>query len=281
MTNTAGRTFGVEIETVGLSEITALVAIESVVSARRAHYSSRDYSAWSVKGDGSLESPNGEAAEIVSPVMEWGNADHYAQVERVTRALREAGARVNETCGLHVHIGASDLSRTELMGVVKAYTAAQDSLNHNISPYRLDSSWAKIWPSWEGPQTTIRYGDPTWESLRDAFIGGDYMDRYMTVNLAPYADRGTVEFRQHNGSLNARTILAWAGLCVSTVKLGSEVEHREQWAYKTEAGSDWTGVYDFLRKYDSLDTHAEQFASLLTPATGLSGVMAAAGVGNA
>jgi hypothetical protein len=274
VTNTTGRTFGVEIETVGLSEDSALAAIEGVVSARRAQYSSRDYSAWSVKGDGSLESPNGMAAEIVSPVMTWGDPDHYAQVERVTRALREAGARVNETCGLHVHVGASDLSRTELMGVVKAYTSAQDSIDHNISPDRDSAQWAKTWPSWEVP--AVRYAEMDWNAMRDTFITGGYMDRYMTVNLAPFADRGTVEFRQHHGTLNPRSILAWAGLCVSLVKLGSEVEHRETWAYRAEAGQDWDGVYAFLKRYDSLDQHAEAFR--FTRATGLAGAMAAAGV---
>ena len=285
MTNTIGRTFGVEIETVGLSEDEALHALARAgLSARTASYSNRDYSEWSIKGDASLESPTGEAAEVVSPVLTWGNPDHYRQVARTCAALRAAGARVNETCGLHVHIGVSDLSRTELVGVVKAYTAAQDSMNRNIAPERVGSGWGKVYPDWTDP-TRRAYDGLSWDDLTSDFLARGYArDRYMTVNLMPYADRGTVEFRAHNGTLNPRRILSWAGLVMSLVKMGSEYEHMATWSPYTEAGAGRMGVYDFLRRYDSLDAHAEAFLTGSMAATpspvpsSVAGVLAAQGV---
>ena len=78
----------------------------------------------------------------------------------------------------------------------------------------------------------------------------------MTVNLAPFGDRGTVEFRQRNGSLNARKILTWAGLMVSIVKAGSEDEGRSTLTGYTHAGTDADGVWQYLASEGALDPHA-------------------------
>lgn len=260
MTNLIGRTFGVEIETVGIATTRAQEAIRDAGADAFASssHASREYSTWLAKPDGSLESPNGRSAEVVSPVLEWGNLDHYRQVETVCSALRDAGARVNPSCGLHVHVGVGDLTYREIVGIAKVYTAAQDSIDANVSPSRRNGRWCRRLPAWGTTRTDDYYGR-TWDDFQTMFLdrGRSPLDRYVAVNLHPYPDRGTVEFRQRNGSLNARKILTWAGLMMSVVKAGAEDEMRSDLTPYTEAGQADTGVWEMLNdRWGALDPHA-------------------------
>lgn len=246
MTNTIGRTYGIEIETVGISESRAAEALSAAgIAARYAGYSDHGYSQWLCKGDSSLESPNGQSVEVVSPILTWGNPDHYGQVVRVMETLTEAGARVNASTGQHCHIGIGDLTRDEIIGIARYYAATQFSLDRWVAPSRIDSEWARRMP---------RAGHE-WE---DYFRGRGYtsLGRYQAVNLHPYGDRGTVEFRQRHGSLNARESLTWVGLMMSVVKCGAEREFSESLSWGDAAGTREDGVWNFLGDRDALDAHA-------------------------
>lgn len=246
MTTTVGRTYGIEIETVGISESRAAQALSDAgINAREAGYSDHGYSAWLCKGDSSLESPNGQSVEVVSPILTWGNPDHYAQVERVMAVLSDAGARVNASTGQHCHIGIGDLSRTEIVGISRYYAATQYSLDRWVAPSRIDSEWARRMP----------VAGSDWETY---FVTRGYtsLGRYSAVNLHPYGDRGTVEFRQRHGSLNARESLTWVGLMLSIVKCGAERELSETLPYLDAAGRSEDGVWTFLADRDALDAHA-------------------------
>lgn len=263
MTTTSGRTFGVEIETVGISTDRARSALAEagIDGARRTSYSDHEYGEWMAKPDCSLASPNGQSAEIVSPILTWGDLDSYRQIEVVCEALRDAGARINSSCGLHVHVGIGDLTRPELVSVARVYTAGQYSIDANVSPSRRDGEWAHYLPSFTTPDARPgrnTYYGATWNAFASSFIrdGHVQVDRRSTVNLMPYSDRGTVEFRQRNGSLSARKILTWAGLMVSIVKAGAEDESRSDLVAYEQAGTDPSGVWEMLAGFDALDPHA-------------------------
>lgn len=59
---------------------------------------------WTVKYDSSIRAGRGrQGAEIVSPVLK--GADGLRQIKAVCQTLNQLGARVNRSCGLHVHVG--------------------------------------------------------------------------------------------------------------------------------------------------------------------------------
>lgn len=50
-----------------------------------------------------MTGPRSRSGEIVSPVLGY---DDIELLQQIVRAVRAAGARVDETCGIHVHVGA-------------------------------------------------------------------------------------------------------------------------------------------------------------------------------
>ncbi len=94
--------FGIEIETVGLNKLALANAIQRVVGgvvhgdANRATVTMADGRVWRAVSDGSLSgSINGE---VVSPILTYADLE---PLQNVVRALRGAGARADDSCGIH------------------------------------------------------------------------------------------------------------------------------------------------------------------------------------
>ena len=101
------QTVGIEIETTGLGcERTAkAIAAHFGTTARYVgrhlgdwHIPMPDGRKWVVERDASVTDP---CAEVVSPVCRW---EDIGMVQEVVRAIREAGARTDSSCGIHVHV---------------------------------------------------------------------------------------------------------------------------------------------------------------------------------
>ena len=54
-------------------------------------------------------------AEVVSPVCRW---EDIPMVQEVVRAIREAGARTDSSCGIHVHVGFGEHTPASLRRLV-------------------------------------------------------------------------------------------------------------------------------------------------------------------
>lgn len=203
------RKFGIEIEcghtgNDGYATAAALSAIPGV-SATRASYSSQNYTVWQVKPDGSLSIPG--AQEIVSPTLP-GTEHSIALVRAVAAALEDTGYRVNRSCGLHVHLDASDLSRRECAAIAWRYNLLQDSLKSFLPRSRWDgsniyaqfassSALTKIWAAAQDPNTAAYW---------------THTERYVAVNLEhAHKSRSErrIEFRQAAGTVNPDKIIGW------------------------------------------------------------------------
>jgi hypothetical protein len=96
-------TFGIEIE--------CLVPESAPINAGWYHSGNSLYDAgfpggWNAQRDGSVQTLGRmgmKAVEIVSPVLQ--GRDGIEQVKAVAKILNEMGARVNRTCGFHIHVG--------------------------------------------------------------------------------------------------------------------------------------------------------------------------------
>ena len=211
---TSARRFGVEIECQSrlgfdtlartLSAATGLTV--EVQGWTRHSIADRGHNrgTWKIVPDGSLGT-NGR--EIVSPVL---SGDEGArQVTAILAALRDAGATVDRTCGMHVHHDANDLSVEAMVALIEGFTARQVSLmDRFVSPSRRNGRWAARFTGQEARYAIQAITNGSAAAQR----GSAQIDRYRALNLCAYGVYGTVEFRQHQGTLNASKVLAWVAL---------------------------------------------------------------------
>jgi hypothetical protein len=198
-------TFGIEIECVGLTTHRAQSAlIAAGVRCENYGYDHQTRPEWKVTTDSSLNSRNG-SAEVVSPVLQHN--DGLNEVRSVMKILRDAGARVNSSCGMHVHFGADTLNDAQIALIVEAHTWFQPAFDAFVLERRIDNSgFCRHRTAHEalGTAQALRY-----EGRRDALRNEDRSDRYKALNLQSLLRHGTIENRQHHGSLNGLNATAW------------------------------------------------------------------------
>lgn len=208
--NVPNRRFGVEVEFVGVAPDVAARAITAAgFSCQYESYNHDTRNTWKIVRDGSIEYHNGNCGELVSPPL-CGEAG-IEQVRSVLRALVSAGATVNRSCGLHVHVDAGDLTVPQIANVMRRYQTHQNEINRFMPASRRDSRWAKCITN-ELIASVSNYGTPG--VLRR---NAGYIDRYYAVNVAAYARHGTIEFRQHSASVNNNKVAHWIAFCLGFV----------------------------------------------------------------
>lgn len=230
---TAGRKFGVELEIVGLDTYRAAEAIRGAgVECHAEGYGHTTRSFWKVVTDASV--PGG--CEVVSPVLS-GDAG-LEQVRTVCNALVAAGARVNRTCGTHVHVNARDLDLRGFKNVAKLFIRHERAFDALVAPSRrgnlnryCQSNLQRFAPGGgyygfgpvETPEQEVAAVAAAFAKINaatsvdgviSAVNGGD---RYFKLNLTSFYRHGTVEFRMHNGTVNAQKLTAWIELVVGLV----------------------------------------------------------------
>ncbi|MCC8037326.1 MAG: amidoligase family protein [Bacteroidales bacterium] len=205
-------TFGVEIECyVAQSAITRECAERNVPMAyeRYNHTDGRDHYKFvtdaSVTGNG--DRPQ-DGIECVTPILE-GKAGRDS-LKAMCESLNAAGATVNRNCGLHVHIGAADLSDEAYANVFANYMHLETVIDAFMAPSRRDNYYAQ---SLRGhrrglDRTTTR--DHVYRELEGC--------RYYKVNCVAYGAHKTIEFRQHQGSTDFAKIDAWVMFCGKLVE---------------------------------------------------------------
>jgi hypothetical protein len=205
------NTFGIELELVGLTtRQSAQVLVRAGIEAHAETYNHNTRPHWKVVHDGSLrtEYQGCATAEVVSPIL---NVTDFEQLRKVTNALKEAGARVNGSCGTHVHIGGFDLSPAKVFRGAQFWSLVQHMTDKLVAPSRRgDTRWAKRLNA----DDMARIEGGRWSS----------MDRYRSFNVTPIDRIQTIEFRQHQGSLNATKLWAWADYCQAVTNYAQQAE---------------------------------------------------------
>jgi Putative amidoligase enzyme len=212
------RRFGIEVEHCGLSERSGAAALRDAgLEATAPGYTHQVLREWKVVPDSTCGS------EAVSPILR--GKDGWEQVKTAMAALRAAGGSVNRRCGMHVHLDMSDMDGHQIARLVELYVEFQSEIDAFVAPSRrstVSNQWCQPWYS--GSVTNVcNY----FRSHGTCMPG---VDRYRTINVASYTKYGTVEVRQHQGSLNAATAKAWGMLLMALVEVArtdrvGEVEH--------------------------------------------------------
>jgi hypothetical protein len=112
-------------------------------------------------------------------------------------------AEINDTCGVHVHVGSGDLTPAQVAGVISAYRALADILDPIAE--RAGAYYC---------QTNSDH------DINEARAGRG-SEKYRAVNTAPHFSNyrpDTIEFRQHAGTGSTVAVRAWAVLLVHLVE---------------------------------------------------------------
>ena len=202
------RTVGIEIEGCGIYPDQCKIAL------RNAGISTTGRNGWKCKTDGT----SGVTFEIASPAMDI-SGDWQEKTRTVCEALRNAGARVSRSCGIHVHVDINDHSVDHICRLVRIWSQVEGAVNNVLSRSRQTNGFCRnnvgnlgAWTI--GVPHSIYRKETVAKTLRAMATGG----RYHKMNLASFHKYGTVEFRGHQGSLNATKIINWVRLCASVVE---------------------------------------------------------------
>ncbi|WP_408891612.1 amidoligase family protein [Myxococcus faecalis] len=216
--------FGVEIETVGASRQKLAHAIQSAVGG----YVSGDYGGWQVTDtqgrswkvvpDGSLS--GGEySGEIVSPILTYQDLD---ALQLVVRAVREAGARADASCGIHIHVDGSRFDAKSVTNLVKMVHKQERLLETalGVSAARLNRFCKPIDGAFlqrleARRPSTMQEVNEAWYGRRNPTPARYDASRYHGLNLNSLFFRGTIEFRYFNGSLHAGEVKSYVQLVLA------------------------------------------------------------------
>ncbi len=236
--------FGVEIETVKRRRERVARAIQSVVGGDVRHVGSpacfdpwevtdTQGRVWKVVADGSLINVPGHLrAEVVSPVLGY---EDIPTLQEVIRAVRRCGAKVDEKCGIHIHVDARPFDGRTLANLAKIIykqealiltaLGVNENRLRNYSKPVSDELIRKIErsrPRTKDQLNRIWYGyhnrrPQHFDSTRDS-----------GVNLHNVWYRGTVELRPCFASAVLRTRASGARAPFARLRLASRGQDRAQ-----------------------------------------------------
>jgi len=185
---------------------------------------------WKVVRDGSINCQrklNGQtisgnsqySVELVSPICRYEDIE---KIQELVRKLREAGAFVNNSCGIHIHIDAAPFTAPQLRNLVNIMAAKEDMIYRALKVHRdrEQTYCQKIDPHFL--ERVNRCKPMTLEKLKALWYNGDdgstmhyHSSRYRCLNLHSVFQKGTIEFRAFNATLHAGVIKAYIQFCLA------------------------------------------------------------------
>ena len=236
MTNMREQTFGVEIEMTGITRSRAAKTIAAYFGTEASHYGG-GYDAhhakdsqgriWKAMSDSSIRAQRKDGShasdlyktEVVTPILRYSDIE---DLQEILRKLRKAGAVVNESTGIHIHIGAENFTPATLCNLLKNIRSKEDILykalkvGDNRSRYCKKTNQKLIeMIERNRPATRQKLAD-LWYA--EAPYGRDThynSSRYHGLNLYAYFTKGTVEFRLFNSTLHAGELKAYIQFCMA------------------------------------------------------------------
>ena len=226
--------FGIEIEMTGITRAAAARVIAGYFHTQAIHigggydaYSVRDGEnrQWKVVRDSSIrtETASGRvnqnyAVELVSPICRY---EDIGFIQEMVRELRKAGAMVNSSCGIHIHIDAASHTAATLRNLVNIMASKEDllykALDVQVSRERYcrkaDVSFLNKLNSYR-PKSMEELERIWYDGRGSRFYHYDE-SRYKALNLHSVFSKGTIEFRLFNSTLHAGKVKSYIQLCLA------------------------------------------------------------------
>ncbi|MBR0150915.1 MAG: amidoligase family protein [Synergistaceae bacterium] len=258
------QTIGVEVEMNGITRTNAAkIAGEYFGTHRYGDTAGRNgyqaYSAWDNDGrewkfqrDGSIEGPDNQKCELVTPILNYADIE---TLQGLLRALRKAGAQSSPSrgCGVHIHIGVSDHTPQTLRNLANIMAAHEEQIGRaiKIDYDRTVRYCMTVDPEFlarlnaEKPQTMEQLADVWYQGNRCDYARNDHYNfsRYHMLNLHAVFTKGTIEFRlfqfdePHDGKkggIHCGQLKAYIQLCLAMSQLAKELKYASPKPQQTE-----------------------------------------------
>lgn len=203
-----GFTFGVEIECLMMRTRFVERANANGMAYQYQGYNHTDNrSYYKFVSDSSIHGDN--PIECVSPILD-GNDNGFESLKNCCNTLNQAGAKVNRSTGLHVHIGVSGMTDKWFVNIFKNYQILEQTIDTFMAPSRRRD--------YNGFCKSLVGFDFNFGCNTIADIQRRLNSRYFKVNPMSINRHGTIEFRQHQGSTDFEKISNWVRFCAKLVE---------------------------------------------------------------
>src|SRR5690625_55240 len=187
-TGRENKTIGVEIEFFGVHYQRVVDAMNAAgIRTVWGRYTHEVMAHWKVVTDSSVTSVGtgtGNGLEIVSPPLtEEGMTE---ELKKVCEVLEQIGARVDRTCGVHVHHDIDDLTVENVKNIYKIYDKHQLAIESIIPQSRRGTAMNRYCRQITDMMMNELENLTTIESVARKF------SRFHTVNMQSYLRYGTV-----------------------------------------------------------------------------------------
>ncbi len=150
------------------------------------HYEDEDYG-------------SGDGLELRVLTSESELKDNLKAAKKV---LDHCGARVNKTCGLHVHI---DMRHRNMEKAIRNLHKHKDLLLSQVKDNRKTSTYCKM--------DSLTQSLADWNRVKK----GLSVERYKAFNIQAYEEMSTLEVRLHHGTVDIKEIENWCRLLSAIV----------------------------------------------------------------
>ena len=235
--------FGVEVEMTGITRRQAAEALAAYFGTS-VHYCGTYYDAWgvtdpegkewklmsdsSIRGERKIDfgyrsTSDGEyQVEMVTPKLTYAE---LPKLQECVRRVRKAGAKANNSCGIHVHVDAANHNRQSLKNLIGIMYSKEDILFKalQVDPIRARDYCQKVRePMLRQARTLSSDETNDLTQLERVWYEGNVENtdhynwtRYYALNLHSVFYRGTVEWRCFNSTLHAGKVAAYVNLCLA------------------------------------------------------------------
>lgn len=225
--------FGVEIEFTGITRKRAAELLAEYFDTgsffqggplEERDIGDEQFRIWQIVRDASIDAySDEEQCELVTPILQY---DDLPVLRDLVRKLKEAGGRVNHSCGIHIHVDGKNFTPQALVNLV-ALIGSREKLLYKalgISKERMryckrinDDLVEMIQTKKPESMSALRRA---WylESPYERTNGKYHSTRYHGLNLHTLFSKGTVEFRLFNSSLEETEITAYVQFVLALCK---------------------------------------------------------------
>ncbi|MDR3349482.1 MAG: amidoligase family protein [Acidaminococcales bacterium] len=237
------QNFGIEIEMTGVTREEAAKTIakhfgatETYIGGAYNAYEVCDWQGrkWKVMSDASIDkeckydkkqyrpiTDKCYSVEVVSPILHY---DELPTVQEIVRQVRHAGAKVNRSCGIHIHVDATNHTAKSLRNLLGIMYGKEDLL---FKALRVSDDRVRYCKKTRESVLLAARKDKnlTLDSLKAIWYDkNDYRDnpgehyapsRYHALNLHATSSKKTVEFRLFNSTLHAGEVKAYVHLALA------------------------------------------------------------------
>lgn len=161
--------------------------------------------------------------ELVTPKLTYSE---LPRLQECIRRVKKIGAKVNSSCGIHVHVDAANHNRQSLKNLLSIMFSKEDILFKalQVNPNRVAKYCQKVLEPMLRKARQLLSAEETTDltQLERIWYEGNVSSsehynwtRYYALNLHSVFYRGTVEWRCFNSTLNPELAAAYVNLCLA------------------------------------------------------------------